>query len=163
MKRMPKIEMIAAVDDEWGIGRHGVIPWNVPADMAFFRQHTTGHPTLMGRKTFESIGAKPLSLRPCAVWSHHPENISASEICFASSDLNELVDWCLKFGESVQVIGGASVYAAMLNRASVIWLSRIPGNFQCDEFFPEISEFKLEKSEILDGFTLEKYVMEKVK
>ena len=57
---MPRISLIAAMADNRVIGIANKLPWKLPADMKWFREHTMGKPMVMGRKTFESFGAKPL-------------------------------------------------------------------------------------------------------
>ncbi len=155
MNESLKIELIAAVDEAWGIGCDGQIPWHVAGDMAFFKQHTMGHPLLMGRKTFESLDAKPLPGRPCAVWTHYPERYKGNDDCFFSAKLEVLLEWCHQFSLPVEVIGGESVYRALMPGAERILLSRIPGKFDCNKFFPKIQGFVIQNVIQKDGFNLE--------
>ena len=154
---MQEIVMIAAADESWGIGSDGKIPWDVPADRALFKSMTMGHAMIMGRRTFESIGARPLSGRGCAVLTREPQKIRHTEQCFASNNIEELLHWCANFPEPIMVIGGASVYELMMSHASKIFISRIPGKYVCDTFFPEIQGFILKKIDKMDGFNLEQW------
>jgi len=131
--------LIAAVDGEGGLGRSGTIPWDCPEDRAFFRTTTMGCPTLMGRVTFDSIG-RPLPGRPCAVWTHAPQAVARDGV-FASASLQKLLDWGRAFGRPVFAIGGATLYKALLPSADAVCLSRIPGRFACDAFFPPMTGF----------------------
>ena len=146
--------LIAAVDDAMGIGREGTIPWDLPEDRRFFRNQTIGHPTLMGKKTYQSIGG-PLPDRPCAVWTHSaPERIPDTP-CIFSDDLDDLLEWCGQFHREIYVIGGQSVYRALLDRADGIILSRIPGNYGCDKFFPPIHAYRCALRHPMEGFMIE--------
>ena len=75
----PRLELIAAVARNGVIGRNGQLPWHLPDDLKHFKQLTMGHPILMGRRTFESIG-KPLPGRRNIVVSNLMTNIDGIEI-----------------------------------------------------------------------------------
>ena len=138
-----RIIMIAAVDEKLGIGKNGLIPWNICGDRALFRQITMGFPLLVGRKTFESWGGHPLEGRPCAVWTHHPElyenKVFEEDFC-SGSDLNGLIQWCMDRSETLFVCGGEMLYRAMSERSAVLMISRIHGDYACDAFFPDCFE-----------------------
>ena len=146
--------LIAAVDGTMGIGRNGSIPWDLPEDRRFFRNQTIGHPTLMGKRTYESIGG-PLPERPCAVWTHSvPERIPDTP-CIFSDDLDYMLDWCKQFQRKIYIIGGQSVYQALMDRATDIILSRIPGNYGCDCFFPPLHAHRCILRHPMEGFVIE--------
>lgn len=149
------VEMIAAADEAGGIGLLGGIPWNVPADRAHFRAVTMGHSVVMGRKTFDSIGMKPLPGRFCAVWTRHPERYSGMEGCYFSSNIDECLRECHAHSETVFAMGGAQLYSRLMPFAKTIWISRIPGVWHCDVFFPPMPEFELAWTRPMQGFALE--------
>lgn len=150
-----QVRLIAAVDDCMGIGCHGKIPWNVPSDRAFFKSMTFGHPVLMGMNTFVSLFHRPLSGRFCAVLTHHPEYCSVLDECIFSSDLNELLKVCSHRDDVIYGIGGAQIYRLLLPYTDLIILSRIPGNYNCDVFFPPFEEFVHEKHSVENGIGLD--------
>lgn len=149
------IEMIAAVDESGGIGMNGSIPWNVPEDRLHFRTMTTGHAVVMGRKTFDSLGLKPLKDRFCAVWTHYPEKYSEITGCYFSSDIDDCLRACGIYPEPIFVIGGAAIYKQMMPLARTIWISRIHGIWHCDVFFPSMEGFKLVSRVPKKDFALE--------
>ncbi|MBQ9396679.1 MAG: dihydrofolate reductase [Proteobacteria bacterium] len=149
------LEMIAALDEEGGIGLSGRIPWDVPGDMAHFRAMTMGHSVVMGRKTFDSLGQKPLPGRFCAVWTRFPERYSEATGCFFSSDIEACLRECGERSETVYAIGGAQLYGRLMAKAHKIWISRIPGVWHCDVFFPPLPGFELAWTKPMPGFTLE--------
>ncbi len=132
---MPIIALIAAMADNRVIGIENRLPWKLPADMKWFRENTLGKPIVMGRKTFESFGAKPLPQRTNIVIttdrSYRADGAvvvhSIDEALKASGDAPE-----------VMIIGGASFYEQMLPRAGRIYLTVVHHAFHGDAWFPEI-------------------------
>lgn len=149
-----KLICIAAVDALGGIGLRGGIPWDLPDDRAFFKAQTYGFPMIMGRKTFDSLGRKPLPGRPAAVWSRRLSHVECENLCI-HEDLSMLLSWCFARNHTVFCIGGAQVYAALLHLATEIMISRVPGNWDCDVHFPVFESFHLESVQKMAGFSLE--------
>jgi dihydrofolate reductase len=128
------ISLIAAIADDNVIGINNRLPWKLPADMRWFRLHTLGKPVVMGRKTFESFGGKPLPERTNIVvtsdTSYQPEGaLVAHSIDEALSLAGE--------AEEVMIIGGDSFYRQMLPRADRFYLTQVHGKFEADAWFPE--------------------------
>lgn len=131
------VSMIVAQAHNRVIGNSNDLPWYLPADLKRFKELTTGHVVIMGRKTFESIFArlgKPLPNRtnivitrdsafgpPGVVVAHSPE------AALKQAD-----------SEEVFVIGGASIYEAMLPWADKIYLTQVDADIPGDAFFPEL-------------------------
>ena len=122
------------------IGYNGQLPWNIrdfPEDMKRFRELTTGHPVIMGRKTFESIG-KPLEGRTNIVLTrgekNHPGTITAPTLEDAIRVANNV-------SPDVYIIGGAGVYEKSMNRAdtTTLEITKIKATYEGDTFFPTIS------------------------
>lgn len=128
------VSLIAAVDDERGIGKAGDLPWRLREELRRFRRLTLGKTVLMGRLTWESLPKRPLSGRRNFVLSGGPPLIDAHGT-FGSLDA-ALAAAAAQQAPEVVVIGGAGVYAAALERADRLWLTRVPGAFGCDVFFP---------------------------
>jgi dihydrofolate reductase len=130
-----KISMIAAMTDDRVIGIENRLPWKLPNDMKWFRQHTLGKPIIMGRKTFESFGAKPLPDRTNIIITHDityqaKDSIvvhSIEEALQAAGEVNE-----------VMIIGGASFYEQMLPRTDRLYLTYVHAKIEGDAWFPEI-------------------------
>ncbi|MBC8327767.1 MAG: dihydrofolate reductase [Planctomycetes bacterium] len=140
---MREFEIVVATDDEGGIGRDGDLPWRLPADLAYFRELTTGdggNTVIMGRHTWESIPERyrPLPGRRNVVLSRlgvHP----LPEGVLQATGLEEAVALAGAGGQ-VCVIGGGAVYreAVLRPECSRVHLTRIAGRFGCDTFFPAI-------------------------
>ena len=127
--------MIAAMDEAGGIGKDGRIPWNCPEDRAFFKAQTMGYPLIVGRRTFESWGGRPLVGRPCAVWTRCPEQFDShafGEPFFASADVAALVEWGFAQSDAVYVCGGKQLYEALWPKLTDLIITRIPGDYACD-------------------------------
>ena len=124
---------IAAIDEAGGIGKNGGIPWNNAEDRAFFKAQTMGHPLIVGRKTFESWGGRPLAGRPCAVWTRHSEHFKReSSEFYCASEINELVEWCFQQSNIAYVCGGKMLYEALMPDLTDWIVTRIPGDYACD-------------------------------
>ena len=128
------ISLIWAMADDRVIGIENRLPWKLPADMKWFRQHTLGKPIVMGRKTFESFGSKPLPQRTNIVVTRD-KNYQAEGTVVVNS-----IDEALKAAgnvEELMIIGGASFYEQMLPKADRLYVTQVHGRFEADAFFPE--------------------------
>ena len=133
--RSPRLELIVAMAANRVIGRGGQLPWRLPDDLKRFKQLTLGHPVIMGRKTFESIG-KPLPGRRNIVVSTTMSAPPHADVDLAPS-LDAAVDLAAAGGaERAFVIGGGVLYAAALPRADVMHLTEIDAAVEGDTFFP---------------------------
>jgi len=124
-----KIAIIAALDKDRAIGKDGKLPWHIPDDLKHFKSVTSGHAVLMGRKTFASLG-RPLPNRRNVVVTSH---LIAGVESYASVP-DALA--ALKGEEVVFVIGGASLYSQLLERADFLYLTLVDGTYAADTFFP---------------------------
>ncbi len=126
--------MIAAMTPARVIGIENSLPWKLPNDMKWFRQHTLGKPIIMGRKTFESFGARPLPDRTNIVISRD-RHYQAGDAIVVNS-----IDEALKAAgdvDEVMIIGGASFYEQMLPRAQRLYLTLVDADIEGDAWFPE--------------------------
>lgn len=128
------LSIIAAMADNGVIGIDNRLPWNLPADMKWFRQQTLGKPVLMGRKTFDSIG-RPLPKRRNIVVSR--EAGLEIEGCEVARSIDAALELCAAEAE-VMIIGGASFYQQMLPRAGRLYLTLVHTEVEGDAWFPEI-------------------------
>lgn len=131
----PPVFLIVAAAMNGVIGRENALPWRLKTDMAHFRRTTLGHPVLMGRKTWESIGAKPLPERRNLVLSHQPGFETPGADCFSS--LEAALAACSP-EKPVFVIGGAKVYEAALPLADAVFLTEVQARPEGDAFFPPL-------------------------
>jgi dihydrofolate reductase len=148
-----EIIAIAAIGQNGELGRDNQLLWSIPEDMKFFKETTTGHTVIMGRKTFESIG-RPLPNRNNLILTSNAKNEDNNEekrlfffsnimdlLTFAKHDLNP---------EKLFVIGGGEVYKIMLGVCWKLYLTRVNASFEADTLFPidQINEwFTLEKKQ----------------
>jgi dihydrofolate reductase len=126
------ITLIAACSKNRVIGNNNKLIWHVPGDLKRFKELTSGHTVLMGRKTFESIG-KPLPNRRNVILSRD-QNLKI-EGCFVYSSLTEVLEL---FGNDLFIIGGEEIYKQTIGYADFIELTLINKEFEGDAFFPEI-------------------------
>jgi len=128
-----RIYIVAAIARNGVIGARGKLPWHLPEDLQHFKKLTLGHPVIMGRRTWESLG-KPLPGRENIVISRTPGYGAAGASVAAS--LAAAVALCA--GEPVAfVIGGAEIYAAALPIADGLVLTEIQQDFEGDTRFPQ--------------------------
>jgi dihydrofolate reductase len=128
-----QLTLVVAMDAERGIGIDNRLPWHLPEDLAHFKRVTLGHPIIMGRKTFDSIG-RPLPKRRNIVvtrnagWSHE-----GVEVAHSLQDAIAMVG-----GEPASIIGGAQIFSASMDLAERMIVTQIDRVYACDTFFPEI-------------------------
>ncbi|MGE5336310.1 MAG: dihydrofolate reductase [Gemmatimonadota bacterium] len=128
----PRLSLIAAVARNGVIGRDGRIPWHLPGDLPRFKRITMGHPVIMGRRTWESLG-RPLPGRRNIVISRSPAlKVDGAEV-FAS--LAAALAACAGADE-VFVIGGTEAYREALPRADRLLLTEIDADIEGDACFP---------------------------
>lgn len=132
---MPELTLIAAMARDRVIGAQGGMPWHLPADLAHFKQVTMGHPVLMGRKTFESIG-RPLPGRRNIVLSRSATGLPAGVEQFAGL---EPALAALDGSGAVMVIGGGEIYRLTLPQATRLVLTFIDAEIDGDTRFPQFS------------------------
>lgn len=132
---MTMISIIAAVDEQWGLGKDNQLLCHLPADLKHFKRLTLGKSILMGRKTFESIG-KPLPQRRNIVLSHqYLENTDVECVDSLTSALD-----LVKEEPELMVIGGATIFQQVLSITDQIYLTVIHHQFIADVFFPSLSK-----------------------
>jgi dihydrofolate reductase len=133
------ISLIAAMSEERVIGREGKLPWHIPADLARFKSLTMGHPVVMGRKTFESIG-KPLPGRRNIILSRTLQQIEGCQIV---RSLPEAIS-AAEGAEEIFICGGEEVFRQALPLCQRIYLTIVHEKYQGDTFFPELPQSFIE-------------------
>ena len=131
---------IAAVSENWGIGRDGDLLFNIPEDKKHFRRTTLNHKVIMGRKTLESLpGGKPFGDRENIVLSRN-EKFSTDGVTVCRSIEEVLTLTKNADGEEAFVVGGGEIYNAMLPYCQKAIITKISGSPEADTFFPDLDE-----------------------
>jgi len=136
------VSLIVAISENRAIGLNNKLLWHLPADMAFFKEKTTGHHIITGRKNYESIPEKyrPLPNRVNIVLSRDTDYQAPGAIGF--NDLKKAIEFAISEGEEeVFIIGGGFVYAQALKEGLVdkMYITHVNEYFEGDTFFPEFS------------------------
>jgi len=129
------ISLIAAMDEEQGIGVEGRLPWHLPADLKRFKSLTMGHHLIMVRKTFESIG-RPLPGRTTIIVTR--DQSFQPEGCLVAHSLESALEFArLDLEDEVFVIGGAEIFVQAIELADRIYLTQVHTSLPADVYFPE--------------------------
>lgn len=136
---MSKISIIAAVSDNYVIGKNNTLPWHLPADLKHFKEITTGHAVVMGKRTFESLPNGPLPNRKNIVLTSIPEGEYSQY--YEATSLRDAIDLSEHIDE-VYIIGGASLFKQALDYPGIdhMHITWVHAEIQGDTFFPEFSE-----------------------
>ena len=131
----------------------GKLPWNIPADLEYFKSVTEGKPVVMGRTTHESIGRALPNRRNVVITSN--EDYVPKGDCLVAGSLEEAFEKLEEEGtikgdasDEIFIIGGATLYKTALFAADRIYITEIDGEFDADSYFPEFEEELFEKTEI---------------
>ncbi len=136
-----RLAMIAALSANGVIGAGNKLPWHLPEDLRYFKQHTLDKPIIMGRNTFESIG-KALPGRTNIVLTSRrnwfPRDVTIANsldeaLALANRDLEE------RGSDEAMVIGGEQIYRLALSRCSRLYLTRVAVAVEGDAFFPDLN------------------------
>jgi dihydrofolate reductase len=142
-----KISLVVAASDNHAIGKDNQLLWHLPKDMRFFKNTTWALPILMGRKTFESLGNKPLPgrlnlviTRQAGVTYNGATVVSSLEEAITMAKQNDY--------KELMVIGGGEIYTMALPMADSIYLTRVHTTIEGDTYFPVLgTDWVMESSE----------------
>lgn len=157
------ISIIVAIGKNGELGKDNKLLWSLPEDLKLFKNLTSGHHLIVGRKTYESIG-KPLPNRMTVVISSG--KFENKENLVFVPDLESALKYCQNALESeVFVIGGGTIYSKVLeqNLADKLYISRVNYAGEADTFFPEIDTRKYKCESKVDYQTFTWEVWEKIK
>lgn len=134
------MNLIAAVDKNWAIGKGNQLLVHIPADQKFFRETTTGKVVVMGRKTLESFpNGRPLKNRTNIVLTHNT-NYSVPDAIVVHS-LEELHEELKKYpSEDIYIIGGQKIYEQLVDACDVAHITKIDFAYSADAYFPNLDE-----------------------
>ena len=128
------VSIIVAVAQNGTIGDKNSLLWHIKEDMRFFRTTTSGHAVIMGRKTFESLGSKPLPKRTNIVITHQDVEFEGA---LTAHSLKEAIAMA-EGDEEIFIIGGAQIYAQALECADRLYLTLVERDYEGDTSFPEL-------------------------
>ena len=135
------MNVIVAVDKNWAIGKDNRMMWSIPADMKFFRETTKGNIVIMWRKTLESFPqGQPLKNRVNIVITRKKDYKVKGAVIVHS--VEEAVKEAKKYEGELFVIGGESIYRAMLAYCDTAYVTKIDHAFDADTYFPNLDEDK---------------------
>ncbi len=128
---------IAAVGQNWGLGKHGQLLFHIPEDLHRFRKLTLGGTLILGRKTLESLpGGRPLPGRTHVVFTRDPHfTCPGAHIVHSAEELTPLLP---ALPQPVHVVGGAEIYALLLPLCSAVALTQVEAAPPADCFFPPL-------------------------
>jgi|SRR6218665_1909286 len=151
------ISIIVAVSENNVIGKDNTLIWHLPADMKFFKEKTSGHCVITGRKNYESIPEKfrPLPNRTNIVITRQKEYLAPGAVVAAS--LEEAIEKAKAVGDpEIFIIGGAEIYRQSLRYTDKIYLTQIRHTFEGDAFFPELNPAEWKETARTAGVTDDK-------
>ena len=119
-----------------GIGADNQLLWHLPKDLKYFKETTTGHPIIMGRKTYESIG-KPLPNRTNIVVSKRKDWFEEGILIVGS--VKEALKFAKKMNENIFVIGGGNIYEQTIDLADKLQVTLVKTQSKAEVFFPKIN------------------------
>ena len=134
------VTIVVAMAKNNAIGKDNQLLWHLPSDLKHFKELTSGHPIIMGRKTFESF-PKPLPNRTHVIITRQ-KNYTA-ENCIVVDSLKKAIAICPK-DEDVYIIGGGEIYNQSIDFADKLEITKVFHSFEADTFFPEIDTAKWE-------------------
>jgi dihydrofolate reductase len=148
------LSIISAIANNNEIGRKNDLLWNLPIDMKHFRETTSGHPVIMGQRTFESLGigpdekpGKPLPKRRNIILTLDKEfKREDAEVVYSLEELNELLKNTTKEDEELFIIGGGQIYKLFIDKADRLYITHVDASFpDADTLFPNIDMSKWKK------------------
>ncbi len=143
-----KISLIWAMANDRAIGKDNQLLWHLPDDLQRFKTITMGHPIIMGRKTFESIGRVLPGRQNIILTSQKEFHVDGADICSSPEDALSI---CADASD-VFVIGGQAVYQYFLPKADRLYMTIVDGVYEADAYFPDfdLSVFaEIEREEIV--------------
>jgi dihydrofolate reductase len=153
------MKLIVNADKNWGIGKGNELLVHIPSDMKFFRETTTGHVVVMGRKTLESFPNKmPLPKRTNIVLTKNKDYNAHGAIVVGSKEelLAELAEYD---SDEIYIIGGESIYNMMLPYCDTAYVTKLDYAYDADTFFPNLDQTEdweiVEESEEQTFFDIE--------
>lgn len=155
--------MVAAISENNALGKNNSLLWHLPDDFKRFKQLTTGHYIIMGRRTFDSL-PKQLPNRTHVIITRHKNYHAAG--CIVVDSLEKGLE-SIPESEDAYIIGGGEIYSLAMPLADQLEITRVQHTFNADTFFPEIdvmewqllaTEYHSEDEKHPYSFTYETYI-----
>lgn len=143
VNKKPNLSIIVAMAENRAIGKDNDLLWHLSSDLKRFKKLTTGHPVVMGRRTWESLPKRPLPGRRNIVLTQNPDFVAeGAEVVHGVHELFSALKDC---DDEVFIMGGAAVYKLLLPFTNRLYVTRVYRDFDADVFFPviDMSEFNL--------------------
>ena len=134
------MNLIAAVDNNWAIGKNNQLLVRIPMDQKFFREMTTGKVVVMGRKTLESFpNSRPLKNRTNIVLTHNPSyEVEGAVVVHSLDELHKELE---KYNsEDIYIIGGQKIYEQLVDECDVAHITKVDFEYDADTYFPNLDE-----------------------
>lgn len=136
---MKNITMIASVGKNLEIGKNNQLLWPIKEDLKFFKEQTMGKPIVMGMSTFESMNRRKLPGRQSVILTR--KNIELDNDIIIIHSIDELLNYIEEYNDEVMIIGGATVYAQMLNYSNKLVLTEVEKECNdADSYFPKFNK-----------------------
>jgi len=146
------ISAVVAIAENNAIGKNNQLLWHLPNDLKHFRQITSGHTVIMGRKTYDSVG-RPLPNRRNIIITRQKIAIPGCEVV---GSVNEAIALCAGEDE-VFIVGGAEIYKLAMPKTDRIYLTIVHQAFEADAYFPQIDDKQWVETQREDHGTDEKH------
>lgn len=162
LKKDPTINIIVATNKNNVIGKDGDIPWNYRNDLKHFQRMTKDKVVIMGRKTFESLGNKPLKDRMNIVLTRQVKSIEIDSAFSGGIKIMDSIEEALGYAlcfcddKDIWLIGGQEVYREGMNYVHSLYVTEVPDDVEGDTFFPEIDSNVWELSDNIEIESTEK-------
>jgi dihydrofolate reductase len=152
------VSLIVAASTNNAIGKANQLLWHLPTDLKFFKNTTWAMPVIMGRKTFESVGSKPLPGRFNIIISRQTNHETSYDNVWFVTSLQEAIEKAKSTNcNELFIAGGAQIYEQAMSIANRIYLTRVHATLDGDAFFPAFDETKWELSGNADFSADEKH------
>lgn len=151
-----KISLITAMTGKGVIGRDQGLPWRIPEELKYFKSMTVHKSIVMGRKTFESMGRKPLAHRSNIILTRDLSYVAP--LCTVVHSVEEVLKQCEQDDE-IMIIGGADIYKQFLPLASRLYVTLIHEAYAGDTYFPDVdwADWELKEAQPREQFTTKIY------
>lgn len=143
------LSLIVAASSNNAIGRNNELLWHLPTDLKFFKNTTWALPVIMGRKTFDSVGGKPLVGRTNIIISRQEGLTSQYDNVWFAASLGDAIEQAKKLEtKEIMIAGGAQIYEQAVPIANRIYLTRVHVHLEADAFFPsfDVNEWNLTRT-----------------
>lgn len=141
MTQQPRLSSITAISENHVIGRDNALIWHVPGDLKHFKDTTMGKPMIMGRKSFEALGNRPLPGRDHIIISRNdpPENSVQERVSWVKTIDEGIAKARTLHDEEIFITGGGEIYKQTIDLLDRLYLTIIHRTYEGDTFFPEIT------------------------